>query len=86
MNRNKLKSIARRATKVVADQGATGKMAVYLSGEAWAEGRVDAWVKTDIPEHLTPQEAKQLGWALFTLGKCAIDLSEDASEMYNFGD
>ena len=53
---------------------AKGALGLGLNSEAWEAGKIEALIKTDLPKYLTPEEAKNVGWALFRLGKYGADL------------
>lgn len=76
---NAIKELSRKADKVVVDRGVQGKVGLHMSSEAWDEGKIELVVMTSIPQQLTCDEAKELGWALYMLGKYGKELSNEYS-------
>lgn len=77
MDKQAVIELAKRAEKVVTEQHVEGKVGLFASSDAWSAGRVELKVVTDIPAVITPAEAKQIGWALFMLGKYGLELNSD---------
>ena len=75
-NEAKIRKVAGKTRRMLDQQGALGTMGLHLSSEAWKHGEIEPLVKCELPREMTPQQAKDLGWALFWLGKYGLELMD----------
>lgn len=76
-NTEKINQLAVKTSRVITDRNVEGTMGLYVSSAAWRDGKISLRVMTKLPEKLTCDEAKEIGWALYMLGKYGNELSSD---------
>jgi hypothetical protein len=77
ISRTKINDVHQRADRLLDRNGIEdGVLELGINSKAWADGNIEAMIKTNIPQYLTTDQAKHLGWALYWLGRHGASLEE----------
>lgn len=77
ISKTKINDVQERAERLLDRNGiADNTLELGVNSKAWEKGVLEVVVRTQIPEYLTCEEAKHLGWALYWMGRHGGSLEE----------
>ena len=80
-NTRRLIEVADRAETVKSASKTQGLLELSVTSDAWHKGEIELQVLSDIPEVMSPAQAREMGWALYRLGKLGCEYNQASHEI-----